>query len=415
MIPQAPDIEQSVLGACLIDREALEIAKEQVQVDYFHNPNHQLIFKAILEVEQPDLISVEQKLRDWSKFNLLGPGYLAGLTLNTSPWHIDYHAQILREKLLQRRVMEEARKILAKAQEGGDVYLLLDEMNRVVDAIDRGVKTRNSLTPSEIFERDKNTPMAEKLYLGLSDLDMGIYADSMKRGQVELTIADSGHGKTQYALFKADCLLRRGYKIAWFQLEGYDSETARVFEGLQNQDNIFISHSLYDIEDIKREARMLKREFGIDYIVIDYVQNVECSKNISKTEQVEYISQQITKMAKDLNVVCHPLSQITISYGNRPGWKQEPSYGDVRWSQQLKQDAHIITSVFRPSRVESLVINEDYVRGWKDDQRFPYNSVFIKQAKVRHGKQEWKRLHMIHTDKGLKPYTSQPEPEIPAF
>jgi len=107
-----------------------------------------------------------------------------------------------------------------------------------------------------------------------------------------------------------------------------------------------------------------------------------------------------------LNVFCHPLSQVSINYSIRSGWKQEPSYGDVRWSQQLKQDAHIITSVFRPCKIESLALSQDKAKDWNDNM-IPYDSVFIKQAKVRHGKQEWKRLHMIHTDDGLKPYANE--------
>lgn len=410
MIAQAPEIEQAVLGSCLMDMDALQRVRDAVTPDYFFNPSNRAVFEALVEVNYPDFIAVEANLRDSGQLQKVGRDYLADLTgAAGSAGNIEYHCQILREKYVTRRIVEECQKIQSKALEG-DAYALLDELNRSVEAIDSGVKGRHSLTPSEIFERDKNTPIAEKLFLGYTDLDMGIYGDAMKRGQVELTIADSGHGKTQYALFKAQCLIRRGYKVAWFQLEGYDSETAKVFEDLENRDNIFICHDLYDIEDIKRESRMLNREYGIDYVVIDYVQNIECNKNISKTEKVEYISQQITRMAKDLNAICHPLSQVTIAYNVRPGWKQEPAYGDVRWSQQLKQDAHIITSVFRPSRIESLVANEESVYGWQESpELYPYDSVFVKQAKVRHGKQEWKRLHMIHTDKGLKPYTRKYE------
>jgi replicative DNA helicase len=401
MIDQAPEIEESVLGACLLDVEAYHIVMEKTTDDFFYLERNKVIYRA-LKKRGGDLLGIEDQIRDWGKMDFVGNNYLIDLT-RTASVNVEYHCQILLEKHLKRKITQECRNILSRADESDDVYQLIDELNRRVNDIDSGVKQRTALTPTEIQERDKDKPIAEKLYLGLSDLDYGIYSDSMRRGQVELTIADSGHGKTQFALFKVESLLRHGYKVAWFQLEGYDSETAAYFDHLANKDNLYITHSLYDIEDIKREGRMLKREFGLDYAVFDYVQNIECSKD-SRSGQVEYISQQITRMAKDLNIYCHPLSQVTMSYSTRHGWSQEPGYGDVRWSQQLKQDAHIITSVFRPSRIESLVLNPDTVKDWNDNQ-IPYNSVFVKQAKVRHGVQEWKRLHMIHTEKGLKPYT----------
>jgi replicative DNA helicase len=110
-------------------------------------------------------------------------------------------------------------------------------------------------------------------------------------------------------------------------------------------------------------------------------------------------------MAKELNCISNPLSQVTIE-DSRTGWQQEPRYNDVRWSKQLKQDADLIISMFRPSRIDSLVVNQELVRDWSDGS-VPYNSVFLKQSKVRHGKQEWKRFHMIHTDKGLRPYSKE--------
>ncbi len=407
MVNHAKEIEDSILGACLTDRFALEDVKERLTPECFYNDWNRFIYKAILECEQPDILSVEERLKDMGKFNEIGSVYIADLTREAS-MNVEYHCQILIEKKIKRDVVDLCQNIQSKAMNGVDTYDMLDDLNRAVDGLDKGIKSKESLTPSQIFEREENKPKAEKLYIGLSQLDNGIYADTMHKGQVELTIADSGHGKTHYAMYKAQALLKRGYKIGWFQLEDYDVHTAKYMatHAPEQMDNIHICHSLYDIEDIKRECRIMKKEYGIDYIVFDYVQNIECNLNLSRTEKVEYISKQITKMAKDLEVFCHVLSQVTVGYQSRSGWSQEPSYGDVRWSQQLKQDAHIITSVFRPSKVESLVISTDSVKDWKENS-IPYDSVFVKQAKVRHGKQYWNRLHLIHQDDGLKPYINE--------
>lgn len=402
-IPQAIDVERSILGS-LLTGTAFDLVF-LTEVD-FYDARHREIFKTIKLLHDSgsniDLITVSDKLKSHED-------YIIDLTSETAyDMHINDYCKIVKEKAIRRNVIQKSTEAINDAYDDIELNVVLDKIAQI-DNDDTSQK--RTYTPKEILKRDELKPKAQKLFLGYSDLDHGIYGDSLCKGQVELTIADSGHGKTQYALFKAESLLRRGYKVAWFQLEGYDSETAKhmINNEIKETDNMFITDSLYDIEDIKRESRRLNREHDLDFIVFDYVQNVECSQNISRTEKVEYISKQITKMAKELNVVCNPLSQITISYNTRFGWKQEPSYGDVRWSQQLKQDASIITSVFRPSRIESLCVSEEHVLDWNDKQ-VPYNSVYIKQAKVRHGVQEWRRFHMIHTDKGIKPYTDENYP-----
>lgn len=398
MVAYAHEVEERILGTCLIDSDGFQVIKDILCEDDFYINSHKIIFKACLEHQNPDLVLVESTLKDWGKLDSIGGfSFLADLTSHSSS-RVEEYCTIIKQKKIIRDITSGAQEILGVDNPGP--YELLDKMESIINSAGSQSAQRHSFTPSEIRERDKNKPKAEKLFTGYSNLDYGIFGNSMKRGQTILTIADSGHGKTQGALFIAECLLSRGHKVAWFQLEGYDSETADRF----NLDNIFICDSLYDIESIKRESRRLNREHNIDYIVFDYVQNIESNKKISKTERVEYISKEIQKLGKELNCIVNPLSQVTIE-GTRHGWQQEPRYDDVRWSQQLKQDADLIISMFRPSRIDNLVINSDSVKDWNDNS-VPYNSVFLKQAKSRHGKQDYKRFHMIHTDKGLKPYTN---------
>ena len=387
----AAEIEQSILGSILIDKTIFDEVKDQITEDHFYFNHNATVYRHCLKFDEPDIILVEQSLKEDELLDVVGKNYLIELVEN--PTHqVDYYIKILKEKKLLRDVMKVSADTLRKAKAGDDPYILIENLKDVQIE----TKYTHALVPSQIKERDQNTPKAEKLLFGNIYLDRGVFQNAANRGQTVLTIADSGHGKTQASIFLAKCLVNRGYKVGWFQLEGYDSETASNF----NSDNIFICDNLYDIEDIKRECRRLNKEYGLDYIVFDYVQNIECSQNISKTEKVEYISKQIQKMAKELNVVCNPLSQVTID-STRTGWKQEPGYNDVRWSKQLKQDADLIISVFRPSRIDSLVIDEETVKDFRE-QPVPYHSVYMKQAKVRHGIQYYHRLQLLHTDNGLQ-------------
>lgn len=411
--PQAIEIEESVLGAMIMDSPSVDVALETLSDDDFYKPSHRKIFQTIsgLAAEKIpiDLLTVENHLKDSKLLDQVGGvGTLTQLTRCMTIGNMDSYCQIIKEKSMLRQIILKCQDLQKQAYDTSkDPYGVMDSFSNAAHVINSDGKI-HSLTPSQIFEREKNTPKAEQLFTGNHTIDTSLCEHAGRtKGQVHLSIADSGHGKTAFGLLMAELLLQAGYKVHWFQLEDYDTVTAEYFRKVcgGNMDNIRICHDLYDIEAIKREARTVKREHGTDYIVFDYVQNIEAAKK-TRSDQVEYISQQVTRIAKDLNVVSHVLGQITIDYGMRTGWKQEPRFGDVRWSQQLKQDAHIITSVFRPSRIESLTISDDQVKDWNDNPQ-PFNSVYVKQAKVRYGKQLYKRMHLIHTDKGLKPYVDE--------
>lgn len=414
--PQAIEVEEQILGTILLDSEEIDTVVNLLLEKDFYGPAHQYIFRAIKSLwsntRPVDVITVGSLLEDKNKLDESGGhDYLADLTKYAGASNnIVYYCQILKNLAMKRQVILLCSDCMKDAYNGiDDAFQIVDKLSSGVDTIGVQSVEKKSFSPSEIFEREKDNPKAEKLYTGIRALDEGIYAEGFRKGQVNLTIADSGHGKTQWAMFIAERFLENGYKPHWFQLEGYDIDTAEYMKGLQQMDNIRICDNLYDIEDIKREARIVKKELGTDVIFFDYVQNMECSKNIQKAETVEYISKQITKLAKELHVLCFPLSQVTMNYTSRSGWAQEPTYGDVRWSQQLKQDASVITGVFRPNMVQSLIVgNGEGVKDWKDNV-VPYESVFTRQVKVRHAKKEWKRMHMIHVDSKLKPY-AKPAP-----
>lgn len=400
----ASEIEEAILGTCLTDMQGFLDIKERIDPECFGVAGNRKIYEHCMKFEEPDIVLVERSLGD--QLDRIGRDYLLSLTLSATP-RVEEYCQILIEKKIARQIHGAANSVLTSLNSEGDVYHLLDEFVRCGENL--GVQTRHkhSLTPAEIFDREKNTPLQEKLLTGDQKLDIGLYRESgMKRGHVKMIIADSGHGKTSFALYEVECLLRRGYRVHWFQLEDYDVNTARHFEANVPEylENICICHDLADIEEIKREARKIKRERGTDYIVIDYVQNVEAARK-TRSDSVEYISQQITRMAKDLNVVVSALSQVTLDYKAKAGWSLEPSKGNVRWSQQLKQDAHAIVSVFRPSEITELIM-DGKVKDWTGTLQ-PINSCWIRQQKVRYGEKDFRRYHMVHLENGLKPFTEE--------
>lgn len=396
------ELEESILSGCVYNRDvALEVLTI-LNREHFYVEKHRRVFDAIAksyqESDRADLISVDYILENDEHKTKLSVADILG-SESTYPRNVITHCDMLIELTLRRNAQSELMK-LVKDMDTFDGYELLDKVSELSSMSDSYGLTSKSFMPSEILARDKTKAIFLKT--GVMDFDERIckYA-GQRKGQVEVTIADSGHGKTHYAMMKASKLANQGYKVHWFQLEDSDEKTANYFAEHcgKNSDNVIICDSIDDIEAIKREARYGKRMHDTDHIVVDYVQNVTCNRR-TRNDQVEYISGQLTKMAKTLNVSLHLLSQVTMEYGKRHGWNQEPRGGDVRWSQQLKQDAHLGTAIFRPSMIESLVEN-DHAKDW-NGKDIPLNSVFLRQWKVRGGEMSYNRVHLIHNEKGLQ-------------
>lgn len=404
MMPKNTEIELAVLGALISYRNLQAHIMDIVRPEWFYEPQSRAIFNASEkcwnENKYVDAVTVEAFLREANKNEAAGNiGSL--ITYGSTAITIDYHLSILRDAQQRREIITKCHEIANQAQ-SEDAETCIDNLYNTATGIVETTVSKRSLPADEFLIAEENKPKSERLQTGerLFDENMYKYA-GLFRGQMDLTIADSQHGKTHYAMFKASLLAKQGHIVHWFQLEDYGAKTAEHFRKIipKHYHNVVITDSIFEIEQIKREARAVKREYKTAYIVIDYVQNVECSKQ-NRADQVEYVSSQLRKMAIDLNVAIHVLSQVTLEYGKRKKWQLEPRYGDVRWSQQLKQDAHIITSIFRPYVIDELV-EGDYAIDWNGNQ-IHKNSVYCRQVKVRGGEITHSRLHMIHTDYGLQ-------------
>ncbi len=404
--PYNEEIELAILSGCLLMPDVAVTAMSHVKEDYFYIEAHRTVFNAICKAYEStarvDMVTVEGILRSEphnTRPQLPVTDVIHARASTTGT--IDYHIEMLSEIALRRKART-ALYELRQDEPNLDGYQLLDRLTEISTLSDSDGITAKSFSPAEILARDKTK--TEFLPTGIHIIDNGICQHAgQRKGQTEVTIADSGHGKTHYAMWKAAGLLNKGARVHWFQLEDSDEKTATYFAEHcgENSDNAIICDSIDDIEAIKREARIGVNQHQTDHIVIDYVQNVSCDRR-NRNDQVEYISSQLTKLAKQLNVSVHILSQVTIEYGKRNGWSQEPRPGDVRWSQQLKQDAHLGTSIFRPAQVESLVVS-DGVKDWNENI-IPHGSVFLKQWKVRGGEKSWNRVHLIHDKTGLMLY-----------
>ena len=407
-IPFDEELEQSILFGAIYNPIIAEIVMDNLRRDWIYKPENIEIYQACVEchkltgkIDPTTVVSVlERKQQAPAILNVL-----SGSKFASNESNIITHIEIVHEYYIRRKIIHETLKISDEAYDLNiDAYMCLDKLARSVTSIQDEDTKVHSMTPDEIIKIWDATPQVQPFLTGNKTLDTMIYAESGRHpGHLEVTNAHSGHGKTRYAIYKTALLANRGIKTHWFQLEDYGYKTAIMFKALlgDNADNIVISDSIFDVEQIKREARISVRESGTQNIVIDYVQNLSADRK-SRVEDVEYISRQLTRMAIDLSCMVHLMSQITIADSQRKKWNLEPRASDVRWSKQLQQDAHSMTGIFRPFKIEGLG-DEINAYDWNSDN-IHKNSVFLRQLKTRYGEPFGGRYHLIDTNMGLVDY-----------
>jgi replicative DNA helicase len=407
-IPFDEELEQSILFGAIYNPIIAEIVMDNLRKDWIYKAENIEIYQACVEchkltgkIDPTTVVSVlERKQQAPAILNVL-----SGSKFASNESNIITHIEIVHEYYIRRKIIHETLKISDEAYDLNiDAYTCLDKLARSVTSIQDEDTKVHSMTPDDIIKIWDATPQVQPFLTGNKTLDTMIYAESGRHpGHLEVTNAHSGHGKTRYAIYKTALLANRGIKTHWFQLEDYGYKTAIMFKALlgDNADNIVITDSIFDVEQIKREARISVRESGTQNIVIDYVQNLSADRK-SRVEDVEYISRQLTRMAIDLSCMVHLMSQITIADSQRKKWNLEPRASDVRWSKQLQQDAHSMTGIFRPFKIEGLG-DEINAYDWNSDN-IHKNSVFLRQLKTRYGEPYGGRYHLIDTNMGLVDY-----------
>ena len=339
--------------------------------------------------------------------------YLLGLQMNqrTNEDDIKSYARVLKDTADKRRLTQSLRESYNEAIKPDtsmdDLMVHIDKLTQDLDE----ASPVDALTPTEIFEREQKQPKKEKLVTGISRIDNDLHKDvGLHKGDINVVLADSGHGKTQYITFLGANLAIQGYQGLWFQMEDYDVNTATQLAKVSAHmaDNVRIVDTTDDIDEIKRMCRLAKIEGGLDFVVIDYIQEVYAQGRYdSRTLEINYVTKVLKQIAKELNVLVLVASQVTINDHYRSGWALEPKYKDAQWAQVIKNVAHCMTSVFRPNMVEALILKDALgelrVKGWRDGDVFPYESVFVKIVKSRRGQLTHERVKMLHhKDLGLK-------------
>lgn len=387
--PQNIEAEQAVLGAILLDSDALVTAMEGVSSDDFYRGSHQRIFEAMIELAQEDepvdLITLTARLQNKQELEEAGGvTYLSELA-NAVPTaaNVDYYAQIVEEKSMLRRLIRTATQIVSNGYASSeDVGLMLnDAEQRILEISQRRsssgfVSIRDVLM--EVFER------VEFLYShkggttgipsGFHDLDK--MTSGFQRSDLIIVAARPSVGKTAFALNIAQNVgVRAKETVAIFSLEmgaaqlvqrmvcaesnvdaqrmrtGFlesdDWEKLTMAIGALSEANIYIDDSPgITVADIRAKCRRLKQEKGLGMILIDYLQLISGrGKGDNRQQEVSEISRTLKQIARELDVPVIALSQLSRGVEQRQD--KRPMMSDLRESGSIEQDADIVAFLYR--------------------------------------------------------------------
>lgn len=388
--PQNLEAEQAVLGAIILDNEALPKVIEILSPEDFYKEAHRRLYNVIIglfdETKPVDIITLTEYLRKNNELEAVGGiSYLSHLAncIPTSA-NIRHHAKIIREKALLRSLIQTSSHIVSKVYEDNlDADEMVDYAEKMIfDIADK--RTRTSFTSLKDVIRD-TFKMIEHLYdkkeaitgipSGFKDLDE--LTSGFQPGDLIIIGGRPGMGKTAFALNIAQHVaIDLKEPVAIFSLEMSKEQLAmrmlcaesmvdssRVRKGFITKQDwpkltnaagrlaeapIFIDDSSsINVFDIRAKARRLKMEHGgLSLVVVDYLQLMRSRGNFERREQeISDISRSLKALAKELKVPVIALSQLNRAVEQRG--EKKPTLADLRESGAIEQDADVIIFLYR--------------------------------------------------------------------
>jgi replicative DNA helicase len=401
--PFSEDMEMAVLGAIMLDKEGLPSVNEFLSVQSFFLTQHQLIFKAILELykssEAIDLVSVTRILRKWNQINEVGgTKYLARLLSKVnSASNIEYHGLVVAQMAIKRQMISVSRDILTETfEENNDIFDVLDRTEQSFFKISEQSIKKQYLDSAAIMKLTIDELESKKLNNkgGLTGIPSGFTGlDKITGGwqKTELTIlaARPGMGKTAFVVSSMrNAAVDHDTPVAIFSLEmsatqlmlrmisaeaELDSEKLRkgtleehewqqLHHKLEKlgQAPIFIDDTpALSILELRAKCRRLKAQHNISLVIIDYLQLMTGDDGSgiagNREQEIATISRSLKNLAKELDVPVIALSQLSRAVETRGGDKR-PQLSDLRESGSIEQDADMVMFLYRP---EYYKITED--------------------------------------------------------
>ena len=387
--PQNLEAEEAVLGSILLEQDSIISVMEFLVPDDFYRVAHQLIFAAMIELNQNseaiDPITVSEKLRQKNQIENVGgeAGIIELLDKVPTAANVEFYTQIVLEKSTRRKLIKTSTNIVKNAyQEDETIANVLDTAERDILSVSEGRNKAGFLPIRDVLhdayesleERSKNNGEVTGIatgYIGLDRMTSGLHAD-----ELIILAARPSVGKTAFVLNIAkNVAVNLNETVAIFSLEmGAESLVERIIcshasinaghlktgkltdeeytqyfvaTGVLAEAPIYIDDTPgIRVSEIRAKCRRLKQERNnLGLVVIDYLQLIEGNGKESRQQEVSEISRNLKKLAKELKVPVIALSQLSRGVEQRQD--KRPIMSDIRESGSIEQDADIVAFLYR--------------------------------------------------------------------
>jgi len=398
-VPKSIDIERAVLGALMLDNGLLDLVRDEgLAPADFYNPRHARVYAAMLALDDAstafDVLILAEALEARGQLEQVGGRLFLSELLDDvyTTVNLREHVSLLRDKTIRRRSIELLRELTQGAYDEtrSAAEYLQEAEQRIFELGEHHyaggfTKAHDLIAPTfkEIEARYQRGSGITGLSSGYFEVDR--LTDGFQRGNLVVLGARPSMGKTALALNLARnaCAHKQRYTVGVFSLEMTSRELlqrvmavqARIdlkrlrsghlkqkeFPHLANAAAVISEMNLYiddstdmTVQQLRAKARRLKRETGLDLLIVDYLQLLDAAGRFdSNTNKVSFISRALKIIAKELDTPVLALSQLNREFEKRPGKNKRPILADLRESGSIEQDADVVLFLHRQEMFEA--------------------------------------------------------------
>lgn len=391
--PQSQAAERAVLGAMLLDEEAIGAVIESLDSSFFYDASHQKVFEGIVKLyadrKNVDIITLADRLKsDGVLESVGGSAFLADLveSIPTSA-NVLHHAEIVKEKGIKRKLIRNATEIVTRSYEDAtDAGVLVDDAERLIFEIAHAREKQQAYAVKDIVK--ETIKVIDSLYHRketVTGVPTGFYkfdemTSGLQRSDLVVVAARPSMGKSAFAATIAEyAALEKGIGVAFFSLEMSKEQVvmrmlcsqarvdaSKVRTGMLASSDwplltraaAKLSNAPYYIDDtpaispleLRAKARRLKAAHDIGLVVVDYLQLMRgaTTKAENRQQEISEISRSLKALARELRVPVIAISQLSRAVESRQDHR--PQLSDLRESGAIEQDADVVV----------LLVREDY-------------------------------------------------------
>ncbi len=430
--PQATELEEAVLGAMMLEKEALSTIIDILRPEAFYKPAHQSIYRAIVDLfnssEPIDILTVSNQLKKNGELELAGGAYsISQLTHRVaSSANSEYHARIILQKYIQRELIRISTEVINHSYEdSSDVFDLLDKATEsIYQLVDSNVRKQQESISKLLAKAITQIEEASKQESGVTGVPSGFttidrVTGGWQKSDLIIIAARPAMGKTALVLTLArNAAVEFSKPVVVFSLEmsslqlvnrlisaeaELDGEKLRKgdlrdhefiqmnsrIKSLSNAPLFIDDTPALSIFELRAKARRLKENHDIQMIVVDYLQLMTSGvegRGGNREQEISYISRSLKSLAKELEIPIIALSQLSRDVEKRSTGTKRPQLSDLRESGAIEQDADLVCFIYRP---------EYYGLDVFEDETPSRGMAEIYIAKNRHGATAQPRIKFI--------------------